>query len=434
MGATTPEATTPEATRQAKALRHQRQFVLLTTGQTISAVGNSVAPIAIAFAVLQLTGSAQDLGLVVAGRSAALAICVLFGGVVADRIPRQVVLTGGALVAGASEAATAALLLSHTARIWEITALQILNGATSAFVFPASQGALPQTVTPESLHQANVVSRMSSNVVSILGAAAGGALVAAFDPGWAVAVDSISFLIAAVFFVSLRLPRVRAGEKSAEAKPGSGKPGIFRELAEGWADFRSRTWLWSIVLQFGFVNAAIGGMIDVLGPLTAKTKLGGAHSWGLIMAGFSLGFLVGGLAATRLRYVRRPLLVATFGILVIVPFFALFAIPAALPVLCAGSFAAGVGTEIFGVEWSVTMQREIPAERLARLSSYDMLGSIVCLPLGQAAVGAVQIAVGLRTSVLICTALALVPTLAVLAVRDVRTLRGESRPLVEVAA
>jgi MFS family permease len=404
--------------------------MLLIIGQTISSAGNAVAPIAIAFAVLQLTGSARDLGLVVAGRSAALAVCVLFGGVLADRIPRQAVLIGGALIAGVSEAATAALLLSHTARIGEVAALQVVNGATSAFVFPAAQGALPQSVSAEHLHRANVVSRMCGNATSILGAAAGGILVAAAGPGWAVAGDSATFFASAAFFGLLRLTRITRSASEAETGTETGaaeKSGIFHELAVGWADFRSRTWLWSIVLQFCFVNVAIGGVVDVLGPLTAKVDLGGAHAWGLIMSAFSAGFLAGGLLASRLRYVRRPLLIATFGSLFMGPFLALIAIPAVLPVLCLGSFAAGIGTEVFGVEWSVTLQRQVPADRLARVVSYDMLGSIVCLPLGQAVIGIVQSAIGLRTSVLICVGLAVVPSLAVLGVRDVRTLPGETR-------
>jgi MFS family permease len=417
--------------------------MLLIIGQTISSAGNAVAPIAIAFAVLQLTGSARDLGLVVAGRSAALAVCVLFGGVLADRIPRQAVLIGGALIAGASEAATAALLLSHTARLGEVAALQVVNGATSAFVFPAAQGALPQSVSGEHLHRANVVSRMCGNATSILGAAAGGILVAAAGPGWAVAGDSATFFASAAFFGLLRLTRVPRSASEAEAEVGTGtgteagtkaddsaaaeKSGILHELAVGWADFRSRTWLWSIVLQFCFVNVAIGGVVDVLGPLTAKVDLGGAHAWGLIMSAFSAGFLAGGLLASRLRYVRRPLLIATFGSLFMGPFLGLIAIPAVLPVLCLGSFAAGIGTEVFGVEWSVTLQRQIPADRLARVVSYDMLGSIVCLPLGQAVIGIAQSVIGLRTSVLICVGLAVVPSLAVLGVRDVRTLPGETR-------
>jgi MFS family permease len=414
-------------------LRNERQFMLLITGQTISSAGNAVAPIAIAFAVLQLTGSARDLGLVVAGRSAALAVCVLFGGVLADRIPRQAVLIGGALIAGASEAATAALLLSHTARIGEVAVLQVVNGATSAFVFPAAQGALPQSVSAEHLHRANVVSRMCGNATSILGAAAGGILVAAAGPGWAVAGDSATFFASAAFFGLLRLTPVARNASEAETgteadDSGAGvKSGIFHELAVGWGDFRSRIWLWSIVLQFCFVNVAIGGVVDVLGPLTAKVDLGGAHAWGLIMSAFSAGFLAGGLLASRLRYVRRPLLIATFGSLFMGPFLALIAIPAVLPVLCLGSFAAGIGTEVFGVEWSVTLQRQVPADRLARVVSYDMLGSIVCLPLGQAVIGITQSAIGLRTSVLICVGLAVVPSLAVLGVRDVRTLAGESR-------
>ncbi|HEY3867524.1 MAG TPA: MFS transporter [Actinocrinis sp.] len=402
-------------------LRAQRPFVLLFTGGTISSAGNAIAPIAIAFAVLETTGSTADLGFVVAGRTLALAVCVLFGGAVADRLPRRSVMLAGALAAGASEAATAALLLSHSANIGLIVALQAFNGAVTGFVMPASRSAIPQTVPPELLHQANVVNRMGANATSILGAAVGGILIAAVGPGWGVAVDSGTFFAAAACFLMLRLPSTTPeNERDSE--------GIGRQLAAGWRDFRSRTWLWTIVLQFALVNAGVDGVFDVLGPTTAQRELGGARAWGLIMAFWSIGFVAGGVLATRLKYVRRPLLVGALGVVPTGAFLGLIAVPLAVPALCAVALVTGAGIEVFGVEWDVTMQRHIPADRLSRVYSYDMLGSFVFIPLGQVFAGLIQPALGLTTSVALCALIAFVPSVLVLAVRDVRTLPGEPRP------
>lgn len=400
-------------------LRAQRPFVLVFTGGTIFSAGNAIAPIAIAFAVLETTGSTADLGFVVAGRTLALAVCVLFGGAVADRLPQRSVMLAGALAAGVSEAATAALLLSHSASIGLLVALQVFNGAVAGFVMPASRSAIPQTVPSELLHQANVVNRMGANATSILGAAVGGILIAAVGPGWGVAVDSGTFWAAAACFLVLRLPSTPE-ERDSE--------GIGRQLAEGWRDFRSRTWLWTIVLQFALVNAGFDGVFDVLGPATAQRELGGARAWGLIMAFWSIGFVVGGVVATRLKYVRRPLLVGALGVVPTGAFLGLIAVPLAVPALCGVALVTGAGIEVFGVEWDVTMQRHIPADRLSRVYSYDMLGSFVFIPLGQVFAGLIQPALGLTTSITLCALIAFVPSVLVLAVRDVRTLPGEPRP------
>lgn len=415
-------------------LRAQRSFVLVFTGGTIASAGNAVAPIAIAFAVLDMTGSTADLGFVVAGRTLALAVCVLFGGAVADRLPRRSVMLAGALAAGASEAATAVLLLTHGASIGLIVALQAFNGAVAGFVMPASRGAIPQTVPRELLHQANVVNRMGANATSILGAAVGGVLVAAVGPGWGVAVDSGTFFAAALCFLLLRLPSTSSSTSSSTSDGEGGSEGIGRQLAAGWRDFRSRTWLWTVVLQFALVNAGFDGVFDVLGPATAQRELGGARSWGLIAAFWSVGFVVGGLVATRLKHVRRPLLV---GALCAVPtgaFLGLIAVPLAVPALCAVALVTGAGIEIFGVEWDVTMQRQIPEDRLSRVYSYDMLGSFVFIPLGQVFAGLIQPVLGLTGSIAVCALIAFVPSVLVLAVRDVRTLPGEPRPIKDLPA
>jgi MFS family permease len=402
-------------------LYRQKRFALLMSGRVVSSLGNAVAPIAIAFAILQLDHSVGDLGLVVGGRSTALAVCILFGGVVADRLPRRVVMIGGAVVSGMSEAATALLLLTHTADIAELAALQIVNGISSAFVFPASQGILPQVVAAPSLHQANVALRMGTNAASILGAAVGGVVIAVVGSGWCVAFDAGTFFFAAAMFAMLR-----AGDARRNTAPAA-KPlkSLMGNLAEGWSEFRSRTWLWTIVVQFAFVNAANGGVLDVLGPLTAQQRLGGAHSWGLLMGAYSGGALLGGFIVTALRDARRPLLLGNFGILLTIPFFALLAPPAPLAVLAVAALASGVGSQVFGVKWDVTMQRQIPEHMLSRVSAYDMLGSIVCMPLGQVAVGPLQSAIGRSSAIWVCALVATVATLAVFGVRDVRTMSGD---------
>ena len=390
----------------------QREFRLLFLGRTTSFVGNAFANVALAFAVLELTGSKADLGYVLAARSVPQVIFLLAGGIWADRLPRHHVMVGSNLVSGLSQSAVAALLLFGHARIWQLAALAALNGASSAFFFPASTGIVPQTVPRPMLQSANALLRLGLNASFIGGAALGGLVVGATSPGIGIAVDAASFFLAAASLGAMRMPATLRMEGSS----------FLAELREGWHEFSSRTWLWAIVAQFAVVNAVEQGAEQVLGPAIAKAHLGGATGWGLVLTAGSLGLFAGGLLVLRLRP-ERPLLAATLGFLLTIPFPLLLSIPASLPVVVAAAALAGIGIEVFSVLWDTTLQQEIAQEKLSRVSSYDALGSFVLTPLGLAAAGPVAQVAGTRETMLGAAALSLGATLAVLLSRDVRTIR-----------
>ena len=343
-----------------------------------------------------MTGSKADLGYVLAARSVPQVVFLLAGGVWADRLPRHHVMVGSNLASGASQAALAGLLLTGSAHFGELIALAAVNGTSSAFFFPASIGIIPQTVPAPILQSANALLRLGLNASWIGGAALGGIVVAASSPGWAIA---------------MHLP------------PGLRLQGssFIAELGQGWREFRSRSWLWAIVLQFSFVNAATTGSRDVLGPAVAKAHLGGPASWGAVLAADAIGLVCGGLAMLRLRP-RRILVTATFGIFLLPLTPLALAFPLSLPAVIGAAFLAGVGTEVFGVLWDTTVQQEIPGEKLSRVSSYDALGSFVLIPVGLSAVGAISALVGTRTTFFGAAALIVAATALVLLIRDVRTL------------
>jgi len=393
----------------------ERQFRLLFAGRTISMAGSAMAPVALAFAVLDLTGSTSDLGLVLAARQIPTVIFILFGGVWADRLPRHHVMVASNLLSGASQAAAAALLLAGHAQIWQLAVLAAVNGSSSAFFFPASTGVIPQTVPATLLQQANATLRLALNATNITGAALGGILVAATSPGWAIAIDAASYGLAALAIGAMHLPPGLRIEGST----------VLHELRDGWHDFWSRTWLWAIVLQFAVVNAVETGALDVLGPAVAKKQLGGAGAWGAVLAAVSLGLVVTGTVMLRWRP-RRILLMATFGIFpMILPLVAL-AWPGPLVLVIVCGFLAGAGIEVFGVLWDTAMQQEIPGEKLSRLSSYDALGSFVLMPVGLAVAGPLGAAIGLRTTFIGSSVLIVAATALVLLSRDVRTLERRS--------
>jgi hypothetical protein len=397
---------------EALAALHEREFRLLFFSRVTSFAGSAIAPVALAFAVLDETDDASALGLVLVARSVPQVVLLLLGGVLADRLPRNVVMVGANALSGVAQLGAGALVLTGSFAIWQLAALAALNGAASAFFFPASQGIVPDTVSAPRLQQANVLLRLGTNAVFIGGPAVGGILVATIGAGPALLFDGFTYLASAVILLAMRLPpKVRTAATT-----------MLHELREGWSEFRTRTWLWVIVLAFGFLNSAHSGARDVLGPLVAKRELGGAEAYGAMVAGTAVGLVLGGLLLLRWRP-QRILFVACTAVMMELPLMALLAIPAPLPVLVAAAVAGGIGVEIFGIFWDMALQQNIPRDALSRVYSYDAVGSFVLIPVGLAAAGPAADAFGVDASLLGAAGVIALCGAAMLAVKDVRRIR-----------
>jgi MFS family permease len=390
----------------------RREFRLLFLARGISFFGSAIAPVAIAFAVLDLTGSASDLGLVLAARMIPQLVFMLVGGVWADRLPRHLVMFASDLLTGSAQAATAALLLTGNAEIWHLVVLQAVGGSAFAFFFPASTGLVPQTVEAPLLQQANAVLRLALNAGSIGGAALGGILVAGVGSGWALAIDAATFFVSASFLVRMRVTRGARVEA----------PNFLRELREGWREFVSRTWLWVIVVGFGVLNAAETGAFSVLGPVVAKEELGGATAYGAIFAAEAIGLVLGGALMLRFRP-SRPLFAGCLAVLLMPPVLVLLAVGAPLPLIIAASIVMGLGIEVFAVMWETALQQHVPGEALSRVSSYDALGSFIFIPLGQLLAGPIADEIGVDETLYLAAGIVTLSVLAMLATPDVRRLR-----------
>jgi predicted MFS family arabinose efflux permease len=393
----------------------EREFRLLFLGRTISLLGSAIAPIALAFAVLDdLDGSPADLGFVLFAASVPQVLFLLVGGVFADRLRRDRVLVGTDLAMFAAQAAAAVLLLAGAAQLWHLALLQVVRGTAQAFFFPASTGLVPETVSAPRLQQANALLRLAFSSTSVLGAALGGGLVAGVGAGWALAFDAATFLGSAAFLSALRL-----GPKTLPARRFLG------ELRDGWSEFWSRTWLWSIVAGAAFANMAFQGGFAVLGPVVAARELGGAAAWGAIAACEAAGFVVGGVLMLRLRP-SRPLLAACAALFLVIPQLALLALAAPVVAIAGVALLGGLGLEVFGVLWDTTLQREIPGERLSRVSSYDYFGSFVLNPVGLALAGPLAEAIGTAEAMWVATAVVFAAIAPLPALPGVRSLTYRS--------
>ena len=392
----------------------ERDFRLLFAGTTITTLGDRLAGIALAFAVLDIAG-ATALGVVFAFRQGIQALVVVAGGVISDRLPRNLVLVGASLVQGVAQAATAVCVLGGYGGVEAIVVLQAVYGLGLGLVIPAEVGLVPQTVSATRLQQANALQVLTRNVVGVLGPAVGGAIVVAGSPGVALAIDAVSFFACAEL-----LRRIRVAPRADAEAP----PGFLTELREGWREFTSRTWLWASVVLFGIGNLVSTGWM-VLGPVVADERLGGAGPWAVVLTLGGIGAILGSAVAIRIRP-RRPLAACVIAAVPLSFQTLALALQAPTWVIAAAAFAAGVGISIHLTLWFTVFQQQIPERAQSRVASYDTLGSFVLMPLGMALAGPLADAIGLTTTLWIAVAVMWASWAAILALPSVWAIRARA--------
>jgi MFS family permease len=394
----------------ARGVLREGPFRLLFAGRAISSLGDRLVPVALAFAVLDLTGSVTDLGLVIAAQTTPLIVLVLVGGVWADRLPRQLLMLGSDCVRALAQATSAVLLLTGQAHIWQLVVLQAVYGAAEAFFGPASTAVVSQTVPAAQLQPANALLGLADNAASIAGPALAGVIVAVASPGWGLAVDAVTFLISGGFLLALRI-------EHADPQP---RRSTLTELREGWRAFSSRAWLWASVLFFTLYLALVYAPFQVLGPAVARSHLGGAGAWAAISAALGAGAVAGGLVGLRWQP-RQPLRVSFLVFLASGPaLLALVGAHAPVVAIAAVALVDGAASSLFNAWWFTAQQTEVPAAELSRVSSWDYLGSLVLYPVGLAAVGPVAAVVGVSGTLDGAAAVGVLLSVAVLLVPEVR--------------
>ena len=397
----------------------ERDFRLLWLGQAGSALGDSLVGVALAFAVLEVGGTAADLGLVFAAFAVPRVLLTLAGGVWSDRLPRRQVMVACDLVRAVAQALVSSVLITGNGQVWHLMALAVVMGSATAFFTPAAVGLMPQIVGPARLQQANALVSISQSAAHIFGPLAAGLLVATSGPGWAFAIDGASFLVSAGFLSAMRVP----------SRDIVARRSFVSELAEGWREVSSRNWVLASILTFSLSNVALGAF-PVLGAIVASRELGGAAAWGVILTGGAIGGLLGGAVSLRWRP-RRPLVAgfvlmifATIELHLLIP-------PFPAPVVALGAMLTFAAIVISNTFWDTMLQQHIPPDRLSRVSSYDWMVSLVFQPIAFAAVGPLSEAIGLTETLLAAAAVGVAANTGVLLVPSVRNLaRRDGEPVI----
>jgi len=391
-----------------------RNFRLLFAGRAISYIGTYLAPIAVAFAILDLHGSATEVGLSFAAWTLAQVTMLSLGGVVGDRLPRRTVMIGSDLTSTTVRFTMGALLVSGHAQVWHLIALQACGGAAVAFYNPAFYGLVREIVPSENLQRANSYLAIARYAAFPLGAALGGTLVATIGSGTALFFDAATYAASAVllFFVKV-VSTARAGS------------GVLHELREGWSAFVEHQWVWVLCLWIALYFMLTYAPFFVLGPYIAKQSMGGAGAWGVVVTGEGIGALLGSFAGLRLR-LRRPLLTVCWIFLPTAVQSLLLAFHAPFYVLAPAAAFAGFGFSCGSVVWDTALQKTIAPEKLARVAAYGWMSAMVFLPAGYALAGPTASVVGMRAYLVFGAVWLVASTVAVARLDSVREFTYET--------
>ncbi|MEO8273541.1 MAG: MFS transporter [Chloroflexota bacterium] len=393
---------------------HERNFARYLAAVVVSHVGGGMAIVALAFAVLDF-GTPTDLGIVLLSREVPMIAFLLLGGVFADRLSRRTILVSTDLIKGTSQVATAAVLFLGVANVWNVAILQVAFGVANAFSRPVQIGLVKETVSDARLQEANALMQLSRSVTSIASPALGALIVTLWSPAVAILIDALTFFASATLIWSMRLAsRVSVATAS-----------VVGDLRAGWREFISRPWVVAIIGSFGLFQLTYFPALLVLGPTVANEHLGGAAGWGTILAIESLGAVVGGLFALRLR-VRHPLVWSELLVLPAGVLLAVLAVPLSLPLIAVIGFAVGVGFALGETLYVTALQRNVPAHALSRISSFDWFGSVALNPIGYALIGPIAAAIGTSQTLFVAAALNVLVCFSVLLVPSVRAIRMDA--------
>jgi MFS family permease len=363
-----------------RSLKHSN-FALLWTGQTISRLGDHLYRIALAWWVLEKTGSAAAMGTVLIFSSVPMLIFLLVGGVTVDRFSRVRVMLLSDILRGALGGVVTLLAFTNRLELWHIYVVSILFGFVSAFFQPAYIAIIPDILPSEGRLSANSLTALSGQLTGIAGPAIGASIIALGGTASAFALDAISFFISGLCL----LPILRLTMANASPRLHSHPLEDFRE---GWRAVISVPWLWITIALAAFANLTQAGPYLVGLPFLVKTNLGNdVRILGWLFSAASLGSVVAALWLGHVTQLRHRGWISYIGLAIWGLTLLILGLPIGLPFLLVTNFLMMASLNVFNLIWTNTLQEMVPHDLLGRVSSIDYLGSFVLLPIGYGVAG-----------------------------------------------
>jgi len=363
-----------------RSLKH-RSFALLWMGQTLSRLGDFVYEIALAWWVLEKTGSAETMGLVLVCSITPSLIFLLIGGVAVDRLPRVMLMLFSDLGRGMAALVVSALAYTDQLQVWHVFGISLFFGFVMAFFQPAYSAIVPQIVPNEDLPSANALTSISANLGRVGGPALGAAIVGLAGISTAFTINAASFLVSSAFLVPLlfaRIPRPIRNEESHALK----------ELGQGFATVLAAPWLWVSIIVFSLVNVTLIGPYYVAMPFLVSDFMNAdVNRLGLLYSIFPVGFVIGGVWLGRYQKLPRRgvLMYVTLALAAIM--LGLYGFHMPLWILIVAALINGIALQFGALAWTHLLQEKIPNDQLGRVSSIDSMGSISLMPVGMALAG-----------------------------------------------
>ncbi|MCS0599813.1 MFS transporter [Streptomyces sp. LP11] len=392
-----------------------RDFTLFFAARAVARLGDTMLPVALAAGLLQHGYGAGAVGLAMASAAASFAALVVFGGVIADRFSTRRLMIGADLARLGTQSLAAVLFFTGHVVLRQICAIGLVNGVAGAVFQPGVASTVPRLATD--VQGANGAIRVAESSAQLAGPAVAGLLVGFASPGGVFAGHAATYAISAGCLLLLRLPPPPAG---GHAVTGRGTRAFRTDLVHGWREFRSRTWLWSVIAVWCVYMIAVYGPTVPL-VATEIVRQHGPRAYGLVNSALGAGTVVGGLLALRLRP-RRMLRAGAVSLFVFFGFPAAVGAGLGVPAMAAGAALAGAGMSFWGVMWATSVQTQVPGEVLNRIHAYDVAGSLAMMPVGQALAGPAADALGAGHVLLVSAVTSVAVAAALLALPAVRGL------------
>ncbi|MET9852515.1 MFS transporter [Streptomyces sp. NPDC006450] len=397
-----------------------RQFTLYFAARAVSLVGDAMMPVAAALAVGPLYGI-SGVGLVLGTWTGTFVLLVLFGGVFADRIGARRMMVGADLVRVLTQGVLAAAFFAGRPPFWLLVTMAALAGAAVAMFQPGVNGMVP--LVAREPQRANATLKVADALAQLLGPALAGLLIVLTGAGTVYAIDAGTFVLSALCLGLIRLAPVSTSKGAPADGDSAATRGssLRRDLRQGWQEFRSRTWMWAVILIWVAYGVLLFGPLVPLSSALIGGRLG-PNAYGLSVSFLGVGTVLGGLLALRLRP-ARPLAAGAMAMVLFAGVPLCVAWGAGLPVLLACHVLGGGAWAFWSVMWATSVQTHTPQAVLNRVTAYELAGSVSGIALGQILAGPATELASPERLLLVSGGTCLAGCVALLSIPAIRTLR-----------
>ncbi|MFC1874919.1 MFS transporter [Chloroflexota bacterium] len=361
----------------------KRNFRLLWIGESISLLGDQFHFIALSWLTLQITGSGLALGTVLMVGAIPRATFMLFGGALSDILsPRRIM-----IVSNISRAIVVAIIafivFFEVVELWHLYLLSITFGIADSFFHPAFNALIPRVVDKDKLEAGNAILRGTHELSFLIGSAPAGLLISGVGMDLAFGIDSVSFVLAAIFLSMMTSTKgktvLSVNEFHVSKKPIRLK-NIISDIREGFKYTLNKPAFRALILAIAVIDFCFAGPIDIgLAWLSDNRFIGGATAFGIILSSFGGGAVIGTIIAGTVKLKKRGLLLALIGAFLGIGLGILGIAPNVLAAVIL-SVPMGVGVGIFNIVLISWFQKEAPSRMIGRVMSLVMFASVGVMP------------------------------------------------------